>query len=253
MIRRTTDDAVFNESELKNLANIINKQNSKKLYKVCMTQEDALIAIKELKLNGYNYDIVDKGDRCFLYSVQPESIDLREASASGQFKKLSWGRYSFQKVNAIGDFQKYNFDDGSIWKVITGQDGKQYLVKEVDDEDEDRVIRTKLGNLQKKAELSVDQSNINTIIPILFGNNNTFLIELLKSNIGNQIVDFVKQSFNMIVEEKLKNMNVTDQSIKDLVVNNISNKVLSGEIKNIDSINYEIEIYLQNGENTIQI
>lgn len=91
MIRRTTDDTVFNESELNNLANIIKKHNSRKLYKVCSTQEDALIAIKELKLSGYSYDIVDKGDKCFLYSVQPESIDLREASASGQFIKLSWG------------------------------------------------------------------------------------------------------------------------------------------------------------------
>ena len=164
-----------------------------------------------------------------------------------------YGRYSFQKVNAIGDFQKYNFDDGSIWKVITGQDGKQYLVKEVDDEDEDKVVRTKLAKLQKKAELLVDQNNINSIVPVLFGNNNQFVSELLNSNIGSQVIDFVKQKFNSIVDEKLQAMNITDQSIKDMVINNISNKVLSGEIKNIDSIKYEIETYLENGQQPTQL
>ena len=72
MIRRTTDDSIFSDSVLNNIANTVKKQDSRKLYRVCSTQEDALIAIKELKLSGYNYDIVEQNNKCLLYSVQPE-------------------------------------------------------------------------------------------------------------------------------------------------------------------------------------
>lgn len=245
MIRRTTDDSIFSDSVLNNIANTVKKQDSRKLYRVCSTQEDALIAIKELKLSGYNYDIVEQNNKCLLYSIQPESIDLREANESGQFKKLAWGRYSFQKVSEIGDFQKYNFDDGSIWKVITGQDGKQYLVKEVDDEDEDKVIRVKLAKLQKRAELNINNDNVNSIVNILFSDKNLFFDEIIKDqNLGSLILEFVKNRFLSIINDKLVAMNITDESIKNSVIDHVSNKVISGEINNIDSINFEIETFL---------
>lgn len=37
---------------------------------------------------------------------------------------------------------KYSFDDGAIWKVIQGEDGKEYLVKEVENDEIIRVAST---------------------------------------------------------------------------------------------------------------
>ena len=50
MIRRYSDTSLFSESEFEKLANSIKKNENKKLYKVCSNQEEANIAISELKL-----------------------------------------------------------------------------------------------------------------------------------------------------------------------------------------------------------
>ena len=150
MIRRTSDASLFSESEFDKLEKIVKKNENRKLYKVCSNQNDANLAISELKLKGYKYDVILNDSECRIYSIFPESINKEEAEKSGNFKKIAFGRYCFQKPT-ISD-NKYNFDDGSIWKVITAEDGKQYLAKEVDDEDEDKVIRTKLASLKKQVE-----------------------------------------------------------------------------------------------------
>ena len=57
MIRRYSDTSLFSESEFEKLANSIKKNENKKLYKVCSNQEEANIAISELKLKGYKLEV----------------------------------------------------------------------------------------------------------------------------------------------------------------------------------------------------
>ena len=46
-------------------------------------------------------------------------------------------------------------------------------------------------------------------------------------------------------------MNITDESIKNSVIDHVSNKVISGEINNIDSINFEVETFLNELSNKL--
>ena len=70
-------------------------------------------------------------------------------------------------------------------------------------------------------------------------------------NLGSLILEFVKNRFLSIINDKLTAMNITDESIKNNVIDHVSNKVISGEINNIDSINFEIETFLNGLSNNL--
>ena len=236
MISRDNSN-VFSEESFEKLASKINKINNRKLYKVCSTQEDVIESVKAIKLSGYNYEINNCGNKCNVYSIFPDdAIDLSEANKSGQFEKLAWGRYTFQKASAICDFQKYNFDDGSIWKVITGSDGKQYLAKEVEDDDEEKVIRTKTASLNKRASINVDNNNASNICDMLFDTKDNFFKEIMNSDSSQVVIAFLKNYLDKYIDDSLKNNGILDTKKKKNAKKVIYDKMNSNSIMNRDSL-----------------
>ena len=236
MISRDNSN-VFSEESFEKLASKINKINNRKLYKVCSTQEDVIESVKAIKLSGYNYEINNCGNKCNVYSIFPDdAIDLNEANKSGQFEKLAWGRYTFQKASAICDFQKYNFDDGTIWKVITGSDGKQYLAKEVEDDDEEKVIRTKTASLNKRASINVDNNNASNICDMLFDTKDNFFKEIMNSDSSQVVIAFLKNYLDKYIDDSLRNNGILDTQRIENAKNVIYDKMNSNSIMNRDSL-----------------
>ena len=236
MISRDNSN-VFSEESFEKLASKINKINNRKLYKICSTQEYVIESVKAIKLSGYNYEINNCGNKCNVYSIFPDdAIDLNEANKSGQFEKLAWGRYTFQKASAICDFQKYNFDDGTIWKVITGSDGKQYLAKEVEDDDEEKVIRTKTASLNKRASINVDNNNASNICDMLFDTKDNFFKEIMNSDSSQVVIAFLKNYLDKYIDDSLKNNGILDTERIENAKKVIYDKMNSNSIMNRDSL-----------------
>lgn len=243
MINRVGDFGSLTNDSFEKLAKIINEKNNKKLYKTCTSQSEASIAIKELKVQGYKSQVEKIGNNINVYSIAPEKIELIEAEKDGGFKKLAWGRYCFQKANSINNFNEYNFDDGSIWRIITEDDGKQYLVKEVNDENEEIVIR-KTASLTKKAAVTyVTDQTIQTAISIVYNDqsitNSDFFADMIASGLKQNIYDFVSDKIDKLIDEKVQQQNIYDsntiQNLKEYISSNISNNNIydNGSFNNV--------------------
>lgn len=252
MIRRTEDCSIFSNKELNDLLNKIKEIDNRQLYKVCNSKEELEIAKKELKMQGYNYETTPiNNEKTSIYSVMPDKIDLREAENCGQFKKLAWGRYCFQKVNSINGFESYNYDDGSIWKTITDENGKQYLVKEVDDDNDDKIVRNKIATLDKRANMMdfVNEQNINNVISILYSNDNIanldFFKDLLNSNIKMEVFKFIESKLEKIMMEKLQQQNIFDEKIKTKLIDFIKIEINNSLIMNKNSFDSEVSNFIE--------
>ena len=188
-------------------------------------------------------------NECRIYSIFPDCIDKKQAENSGMFKKIAFGRYCFQKQLNPSD-SNYAFDDGSIWKVITAEDGKQYLTKEVDDENEDKVIRKKIAKLTKKAasDLLVNEVNSGNLINILFGNLETFYNQLLQSDKKQYVFDFIKEYYDNFINSYLQQYNIIDQNLITSIKDEVNTQILNNQILNMDSIKVLIDSMVNNNE-----
>lgn len=137
MIKRVSDYTGIDDKTFNYIKDVLDKKST--LIDLCDSEKEAISLQKELNVKGQKTKIVQHGNKFKVVSVKQDRIDLREAKNSGMFKKLAWGRYYFTKENKLGD-KTYDFDDGSIWKVMKGENGVEYLVKEVDNDEE--VIRS---------------------------------------------------------------------------------------------------------------
>ena len=237
MIKHTDDCSIFPNDVFEKIAQIVKYKENKKLYKTCSSDDQVKVAIKEIKLQGYNYEYEKLGDNFNVYSILPDVIDLHTAENSGNFKKLAWGRYSFQKQNSINGFENYNFDDGSIWKTITGKDGKEYLVKEISDNDENEIIRT--ADLKKTSNVcNIDDNNFEIIMQILYHNSSTpnsdFMSDLLSNQtVKQELYKMLGEKVYNIIIEKLQNQNLNDQNKIsediELINKNINEKKIMDE------------------------
>lgn len=235
MIKRTNDFGSLSNNELNKIANAVKKAESKKLYDTYEDRNEAHIVKAELEIKGFKADVFASGNKYHVYATTPESVELTDAENSGQFKKLAWGRYCFQRESAIGDF---NFDDGSIWKLSQDENGNSILIKEVSDEDEDEVIRdgvTKVANSVVKKALYANDSNITSLTKMLYGNDldENFVKDLLSSNAKQGVLDMLDQKFDTVVSNKLNTAGLVDQTvvgeIKDLISNSIGNQITDDE------------------------
>lgn len=233
MINRVSNVDVFSNDSFEKLAKVIKKQEQKRLYRICKTNSEVGIAIKELKVQGYSSTTEKIGNNINVYKIMPEMVELKEAQQNDCFKKLAWGRYCFQKCNSINGFTEYDFDDGSIWRTVTGEDGKQYLVKEVDDNDEDVVIRTKTASSIKIASSYTTDSTINNIIKIIYSDdvNSQFISDLLMSNVKQGLLTLLDNKIDILISEKAQQKNISDANalsgLKEYVSINISSNVIS--------------------------
>jgi hypothetical protein len=203
MITRVSDYNDFSNDQMEKLAKIVEKRENKSLIEIVDNENQVNVIKKELKIQGYETKVEPLGDKWKVFAITPDKVKYEEAVASGMFKKLAWGRYSFQKESAFGAFN-YEFDDGSIWRTMTAEDGKEYLVKEVDDENEDDVVRVKLASNQK--ESLANDNNVKTIISILYDIKDNQLIEdLLKSNIKDQLYSILNNKLATRIDDVISN------------------------------------------------
>lgn len=137
MIKRVSDYSGIDDKTFNYIKEVLDKKNT--LIDIVDTEKEAINMQMELNVKGQKTEIIPYGNKFKILACnKQDKVDLREAKNSGMFKKLAWGRYYFTKENKLGD-KSYDFDDGSIWKVVKGEDGIEYLIKEMNNEDD--VVR----------------------------------------------------------------------------------------------------------------
>lgn len=199
MIKRTNDYSLFSEKEFSKIANVVSKNESKKIFDTFSDIEKARIAAKELKIQGYNAEVFQSGNMYEVHVTKQDNIDLKVAENSGAFKKLAFGRYVFERNSSL-EMHNYPFNHGSIWRVSTDDQGNQVLVKECDDENEDEVLR-KTASLKKVANGFdyVEDNNFNNVFKLIFnitalnqiGTN--FLNDLYNNSASNLKIYFIEK------------------------------------------------------------
>lgn len=181
MIKRVADCG-FDDDVFVKLAESM-KQNEKKLFSVASSESEADKIQKELQMSGHTIEVEQDGERYNIYYYTSE----KKASDNIEYTAM-------QKTAGVYD---YDFDDGSIWTLKT-IDGEQYLVKNVDEDNEDEVIRVKTASKNHKITVdAVDES----IIKIL-KKNKLVVSSKLVDNIKKDIIS--KVILNNSVEAKIK-------------------------------------------------
>ena len=230
MIKRSDDFNCFDENTFNNIKNII--ENKSKLIDIVDEEKTAIAKQRELNIMGYNTEIVPFGSKFKIIAKKQELIDLREAKSSGMFKKLAWGRYYFTKENRLGD-KNYDFDDGSIWKVIKGEDGIEYLTKEVDDNEE--VVRHKSDDYLNEENYKKFASVLN-----IDTNKGSVIDMMVTSNMHKEINKFIDAQLESTISKKIQANNYIqskeyNKEIKELVITSINNNIIN-KSNDIDSL-----------------
>lgn len=256
MINRVGDFGSLTNDSFEKLAKIIKEKDNKKLYKTCVSQNEASIAVKELKVQGYKSQVEKIGNNINVYSVVPDTIELSVAEKDGGFKKLAWGRYCFQRENSINNITEYNFDDGSIWRTVTGDDGKLYLVKDVNDDDEDTVIR-KTAGLTKKAEVYVTDQTVKNSVQLIYNDtaitNSTFFTDIISSGLKQNIFDFLNGKIDKLVDEKVQQQNIYDSNAIQNLKQHVSENIKNNTIYDTNSFNTVINARIEEILNAMEI
>ena len=222
-------DFLSNES-LEKISKAVNKKNNTTLFDTVDTEKEVQLAIKELKMQGFGVKVTTVNGKYKIYAIMPEMLSYAEAMESNQFKKLAWGRYSFQK-SVEAKFFNYDFDDGTIWRVIKGEDGKEYLIKETS-EDTDEIVR---GVTANNTNGFINENNVKTAAKILYDNvNESLLNDLLESNTKNNFLQMVNDKFKSTLEKEAKDESITNPDyLADL--NGIMKVAIN---KNIDKVTF---------------
>lgn len=244
MIKRTDDYNVFSDDVLNKIASAVKKSENRKLYDTYEDRNQAHIVKAELEIKGFQAEVFNSNGKYHVYSIVPDSVDLKTAEESGQFKKLAWGRYCFQRESAIGDF---NFDDGSIWKLSQDENGNSILIKEVSEEDDEEVVRgtKKTAGLIKEASAYTNDSNLKSIISMLYTQpfDENFITDLMASSAKQTVFDMFDKKLDETVLEKIETIGVTDQSVVEELKNLISSSIGS-QITNDETLENFISTYL---------
>ena len=207
----------FSDEAMKKIADVIEKVEKKKVVGIYMTEKDANIIAKQLRLQGYDKKVIQQNNAYKVIANMLEHIKYDEAMKSGQFKKLAWNRFSFErKANENLGYEEYPFDEGTIWKVVKDENGVEYLVKEVEDEDEDKVIRTKVANIMNSNQL-INEKNMNRAIEAFYGTlNKEFILDMAPAK--SAMVQVLNDKLDKIVQAELDgNKFISSPDYKDIV------------------------------------
>lgn len=222
MIRRTDDYSVLSNKELDKLASVIQKTENKKLFDTFDSQQAAEIANAELKVQGFKTEIEKTASGKFkVYTSPLQKILLNEAEKSGNFKKLAWGRYCFQRQSGVGEMFDYNYNDGSIWKLATDENGNSILIKEVEDDEDETPIRnseshqTRIAAKRRDVRYTSDVS-FKTIANILYDAsfNDMFLHEATPE-VKNSLYSMFNQKLDKLIVSKLSEHEIDDDKAVD--------------------------------------
>jgi hypothetical protein len=250
MIRRTDDFSGLSNQDLSKIASVVSKKESKKLFDVYDSEKKAVLASSELKINGYQVEVLKNGEKYDVYTIQPDTVTFDDAEKSGQFKKLAWGRYCFQRESKLGLFD-YNFNDGSIWKLSTDAQGNKVLVKQVEEENPDETIR--FADTEQKQQIDVDltttkvaankrtrfdfvnPNSLDAVSKILYNAklNAELRKDIIVSNSKN-LLNSMNVKFNEMVDEKIEEMGLTGdkEEIKSLMLTALDEEITSRETLN---------------------
>lgn len=228
MINRYEDFNVLSNLELDKIAKIVDKKEKTKLHKSVKTKEEADMCKTNLRIAGYDCKIKQTNNGYDVYSIELEKIDFRTAINDGGFKKLAWGRYCFERQSSIGSFD-YSFDDGSIWRVITDESGESFLVKDVNDKDEDIVIRNKtaasITKVASNNNLVINNSGFKNAMKILYNEiSNDLISDIDNSGLKKSFMDMVNKSIKSKTAKLISNNSFING---DLYLNDINNIVVS--------------------------
>lgn len=238
-IKLYNDYSLLDDDAMAKLANVVN--NQEKTIKVTSSYDEAKQIARQNIFEGYPTRIVEHGNSYHI-NVKPRvEIDLQSAQDSGQFKKLAFNRYAFTKQanNPLG-IQHYNFDDGSIWRVVVGKDNKEYLVKEVDDNNNDKVIRA-VDSIPKSTVLTASSKGVDTkqlvrLAKILYNNPEEELINDLIKVSADTVNKTVTAKLNQIINSELEALNITSPLYRNKVKEKIAHAISSNIIFNRQQI-----------------
>mgnify|MGYP000951603106 CR=1 FL=1 len=253
MIRRVSDNQTFPNEQLEKLAEAVSKKENTHLFDV-VDKDKVDIITKQLKIKGFDVKLELIGDKVKIYAIVPDKVKFQEAIDSGSFKKLAWGRYCFQRESALGMF-KYDFDEGSIWKVIADpQTGEEYLVKEVSDENEDDIVRIKTASDTKQQ--FVNDETVHTIMSMLYDDVSNDLLKDIKAStdIKSGFYNMLNTKFEetierIVVENHFINSPNHTAELKGVIKTAIDNKQLKSRI-NLDKLisEYSSQIVAKTGK-----
>ena len=240
IVRRFDDvNSAFDDNAFAKIADVVEEKDKEKVLLITSDENEADVMCKQLNMQGYKAHVEQTAHGDYrVVGSHAERLDLRTAMASGKFKKLAWGRYCFQRnANETLGNEKYDFDDGSIWKVIKGEDGKEYLVKEVDDKDEDKVIRnSKLKAAASKKPMFVTETNAKNIVQILYNCNNRFVDDMLKVA-SNETIKMLNNKLNECIAEKIaENKFISSPKYLSSITASIESGITDNKIKNMNQL-----------------
>ena len=241
MIRRHDDYSFLQDEYFEKIANSINN-TQKKLVKVTNDIKQAKHIGTQLLAQGYKISCDNYNNEYYIYALPREKINFKQAMQNGTFKKIASNQYIKQANNTLG-LQHYDFDEGTIWKVITAEDGKEYLVKEVSDTNIDEVIRQK-DDINKKITVTASNNNKRDLIrlcKILYNNFNEEFIQDIVQYAPESLSNMINDKLNNIINSELKALNITSSNYHKQVREKIAFAIESNKITNRQQISNIIQ------------
>lgn len=220
MIQRISDDSSFHDERLIKLAEKL-QSNKKKLFDIANSENDAKRVQKELNVNGYqsSYEKVsDNVYKVYFYENIPQY--------KNDIKSSKDEHNSYSNFNKVENSGKYDFDDGSLWKVMV-IGGIPYLTKNIDDKN--NIIRTKTASVTNE-KMAVRTSSFIKISKIIF---NDFDDNMIKAIFNDNVFQekFINSVFSLQLNKKIANA-IHDNKfiITESLMNELKNTILSSNI-----------------------
>lgn len=242
MIKRVGDYSSLSDDDFDRILSVVKKRDDKRLFSVFKNEDDAKIAVAELRLKGYRTSLERMGDEYRVFYLLSESVPFDEAERSGQFKKLAWGRYCFQKQSGLGVFN-YDFDDGSIWRVATDEDGNLILVKEIDDDDPEVVIRdkrkVKVAHSDSIGIRYVTDSSLRTALGLLYNDHpsDAFIDDVrgLDVHVKEALYSTLDSKLDSVINGRLMELGIDDETTIDEVKRLVATALVTTNVSDTGS------------------
>ena len=226
MINRLNDFNCFDENDFLKLKMILNKEKTK-----ILNEKEAKL-YKDIKSNVNIQETVDG-----YQVIDNDKINFDEAMLSGLFKKVAWGEYAY---NGRQDnfSSKYSFDDGSIWKVEKDENGNEFLIKEIDDNDN-------LVRIASNEKIIINNRNCENAINVLsiFQNKDEILNYIFNDkNIKKIVFEKINNDIKKYVQEYItKHKYIESKDLLEDIMNIIGRMLNSNEIKDLSNLDEVIK------------
>ena len=159
--RLSADTACLDDQGFEQLAKALDKRRQR-LFTVTGSRSRAEQTAAALNVRGYVAEVQDaEGAYRVVYTGDAPRVRLADAASLGLIPCQDGLYRAFTREAGVYD---YDFDDGAVWKVQSFDDG-EYLVKVVEDDDEERVVR----QASTKLPSCVTGENYPSALRLLYG------------------------------------------------------------------------------------